>query len=88
MVPWQDIALTAINFGFIITLLPAIIKNYKLKDVTSQSLTTYLSTSLLLTIMAIIFFTLDLPLSCLSTTGTAIVWFIITYQKIAYTKKK
>jgi uncharacterized membrane protein len=83
---WQDFALSLINFGFIITLFPAIIRNYRVKDASSQSLTTYLSTSLLLTIMLFIYFSLDLILSALTTAGTALMWYILTYQKIRYQK--
>jgi len=84
---WQDIVISLINFGFIVTAIPAIVRNYQLKDVKGQSLSMYLSTSLLLTIMAGVFLTLDLMLSCLSTAGTGIMWFILTYQKIKYDKK-
>ena len=83
---WQDIALSLINFGFIITLIPAIIRNYRVKDASSQSLTTYVSTALLLTIMLIIYYSLDLILTCLTTGGTALMWYILTYQKIKYHK--
>ncbi len=83
---WQDIALSLINFGFIITLIPAIIRNYRVKDASSQSLTTYLSTAVLLTIMLIIYFSLDLFLSGLTTAGTALMWYLLTYQKIKYQK--
>ena len=81
---WQDTVLTIINFGFILTMIPAIVKNYKNKDLHSQSLLTYLSTALLLVLMSFIFWTLDLRLSCISTGGTALTWFILTYQKIKY----
>jgi hypothetical protein len=84
MLQWQDVALTAINFGFMITAIPAILRNYQLKESKSQSLSMYLSTAVLLTIMAYVFFTLDLMLSCLSTAGTGVMWFILTYQKIKY----
>jgi len=83
---WQDIALSLINSGFIITLIPAIIRNYRVKDASSQSLTTYLSTAILLTVMLIIYFSLDLYLSGLTTTGTALMWYMLTYQKIKYQK--
>ena len=83
---WQDVALSLINFGFIITLVPAIIRNYRVKDASSQSLTTYLSTAVLLTIMLIIYFSLDLFLSGLTTAGTALMWYMLTYQKIKYQK--
>jgi hypothetical protein len=83
---WQDIALSLINFGFIITLIPAIIRNYRVKDASSQSLTTYFSTAVLLTIMLIIYFSLDLNLSGLTTAGTALMWYMLTYQKIKYQK--
>lgn len=81
---WQDFALSLINFGFIVTLFPAIIRNYRVKDASSQSLTTYLSTAVLLTVMLFVYYTLDLILSCLTTTGTALMWYILTYQKIRY----
>jgi hypothetical protein len=83
---WQDIALTMINFGFIITVIPAVIRNYKMKEVKSQSLAMYLSTAVLLSIMAYVFYTLELLLSCLSTAGTGIMWYILTYQKVLYSK--
>jgi hypothetical protein len=84
---WQDTALTIINFLFILTLIPAIIRNYRLKDVKSQSLLTYGSTAILLTIMSFIFLTLDFVLTTLSTCGTAITWYILAYQKIRYTPR-
>ena len=84
---WQDIILTAINFGFMITAVPAIVRNYQVKEAKSQSLSMYLSTAVLLTVMAYVFFTLDdLLLSGFSTAGTACMWFILTYQKIKYSK--
>jgi len=85
---WQDIALTAINFGFIITLIPAIIKNYQVKEVSSQSFLTYLSTAVLLAVMAYVFLTLQLVMSCISTAGTGIMWFLLMYQKIIYSREK
>jgi len=85
---WQDFALTAINFGFIITLIPAIIKNYQVKEVSSQSFLTYFSTALLLVIMAYVFLTLQLVMSCISTAGTGIMWFLLMYQKIIYSREK
>jgi uncharacterized membrane protein YdbT with pleckstrin-like domain len=84
---WQDIVLTIINFGFIVTVIPAILRNYQLKEVKGQSLSMYLSTALLLVIIAYIFFTIDMLLSSLSTAGTAFMWFVLTYQKVKYDKK-
>jgi hypothetical protein len=81
---WQDTALSIINFGFILTLMPAIIQNYKNKDVKGQSFTTYVSTAILLSIMAYLFSTLELWLSSIATAGTAITWYILLYQKIVY----
>lgn len=84
---WQDIVLTGINFGFMITAIPAIIRNYRLKEAKSQSLLMYFSTAVLLTVMAYTFFTLDgLFLSGVLTAGTGLLWFILTYQKIIYSK--
>jgi phage-related holin len=83
---WQDLVLTIINFCFIINVIPAILKNYYLKEVKSQSLSMYLSTAILLTVMAYVFFTLDMVLSSLSTAGTGIMWNILTYQKILYSR--
>jgi len=84
---WQDSALAIINFGFILTLIPAIFRNYKLKDTNSQSLYTCLPTALLLTIMAFIFITIPLIYSSITTGGTAIAWYILTYQKFKYSLK-
>ena len=81
---WQDIVLTLINFGFILTAIPAILKNYQVKEVKSQSLLMYLATAILLTVMSVVFFSLNLMLSGLSTLGTAIMWFVLTFQKIIY----
>lgn len=85
---WQDTALTIINFSFILTLIPAIMRNYKLKDVEGQSLYTYISTAILLTVMTYIFVTLKLYLTSVSTFGTATAWYILSYQKIRYSKKQ
>jgi len=81
---WQDTALSIINFGFILTLIPAIVQNYKNKDVKGQSLLTYVSTAILLSIMAYLFLTLELWLSSVATAGTAVTWYILLYQKIVY----
>lgn len=81
---WQDTALSIVNFGFIITLIPAIIQNYKDKNVKGQSFITYISTAILLSFMSYLFFTLELWLSSLATAGTAITWYILLYQKIVY----
>ena len=81
---WQDTALSIINFGFILTLIPAIFQNYKNKDVKGQSLLTYVSTAVLLSIMAYLFLTLELWLSSVATAGTAVTWYILLYQKIVY----
>ena len=83
---WQDFVLTFINFGFMITAVPAILRNFQLKEAKSQSLSMYLSTAILLSVMAYVFFTLDMLLSCISTAGTGFMWFILTYQKIRYSK--
>jgi hypothetical protein len=85
---WQDTALTIINFGFIISTIPAIIKNYQLKNSRSQSLITYLSTAILLMVMAGVFETLQLYLSSISTFGSSCIWFVLSYQKIRYGKQK
>jgi len=84
---WQDPALSIINFAFVLTLTPAILQNFKLKEVKGQSILTYSSTSILLTIMCYIFFTLNMNLSSIATAGTAIAWYILWGQKIYYTKK-
>jgi len=83
---WQDLVLTIINFGFMVTAIPAIMRNYQLKEAKSQSLSMYLSTAVLLTVMAYVFFTLDMLLSSASTAGTGIMWYILTYQKVQYSK--
>jgi len=83
---WQDLVLTIINFGFMVTAIPAIMRNYQLKEAKSQSLSMYLSTAVLLTVMAYVFFTLDMLLSSVSTAGTGIMWYILTYQKIIYSE--
>jgi hypothetical protein len=83
---WQDFVLTIINFGFVITAIPAVLKNYKMKEAKSQSLAMYLATAVLLTVMAYVFYTLDMPLSCISTAATGILWYILTYQKVLYSK--
>ncbi len=59
--------LTIINFNFILSILPAIVQNYRMKDAKGQSLITYVSTSVLLTIVSLIFITLDFLLSAIST---------------------
>ncbi|MFA5103389.1 MAG: hypothetical protein WC525_09580, partial [Candidatus Thermoplasmatota archaeon] len=74
------------NFGFMITAIPAIIRNYQHREAKSQSLSMYLVTAILLSVMAYVFLTLDMLLSCLSTAGTGIMWFILTYQKVIYSK--
>jgi len=81
---WQDLILTIINFGFMVTAIPALLRNYQHKEAKSQSLSMYLSTAILLTAMAYVFLTLDMFLSCASTAGTGIMWYILTYQKIIY----
>jgi len=81
---WQDTALSIINFGFILTLIPAIFQNYKNKNVKGQSFVTYVSTAVLLSIMAYLFLTLELWLSSVATAGTAVTWYILLYQKIVY----
>ncbi len=83
---WQDIVLTIINFGFMITAIPAIYRNYHHKEAKSQSLSMYLITAILLTVMAYVFLTLGMLLSSISTAGTGIMWFLLTYQKIIYSK--
>ncbi len=67
-----------------ITAIPAIIRNYQVKEAKSQSLSMYLATAVLLTVMAYVFFTLDLFYSCISTAGTGLMWFVLTFQKIKY----
>jgi len=81
---WQDLVLTIINFGFMITAIPAILRNHQMKEAKSQSLSMYLSTAVLLSVMAYVFFTLDLFYSCVSTAGTGLLWFVLTLQKIQY----
>jgi len=81
---WQDPALSLINFIFIATVLPALILNYKTKNTQGQSLIMYLSTALLLILMAAIFYTLGLVWSMISTLGNAFVWSILTAQRLRY----
>ncbi|PNX45386.1 MAG: hypothetical protein BV459_08490 [Thermoplasmata archaeon M11B2D] len=69
-----------------ITAIPAIIRNYQHKEAKSQSLSMYLVTAILLSVMAYVFFTLDMLLSCISTAGTSLMWYILTYQKLIYSK--
>jgi len=83
---WQDPALTLINFIFIATVLPALILNYKTKNTTGQSLIMYLSTAILLVLMAYVFYTLDLFWSMISTLGNALVWSLLTAQRFIYSK--
>jgi uncharacterized membrane protein len=83
---WQDLVLTIINFGFMVTAIPAIMRNYQLKEAKSQSLSMYFTTAVLLTVMAYVFFTLDMLLSSISTAGTGIMWYLLTYQKVIYSK--
>jgi hypothetical protein len=83
---WQDIVLTIINFGFMITAIPAILRNYQHKEAKSQSLSMYLITAILLSVMAYVFLTLDMLLSSISTAGTGIMWYLLTYQKIIYSR--
>ncbi|MBN1280934.1 MAG: hypothetical protein JXA00_04725 [Candidatus Thermoplasmatota archaeon] len=85
---WQDVVLTLINFGFVVTVIPAIVRNYQKKEAESQSLSMYMATSLLLTVMAYVFFTLDLPLSCISTALTGVMWYLLTMQKLHYSRMK
>jgi hypothetical protein len=85
---WQDPALTVINFIFIATVLPAIILNYRTKDASGQSLIMYLSTSMLLILMALIFYTLNLTWTFISTLGNAVVWTILTYQRLVYVNRR
>ena len=86
MMQWQDLVLTIINFGFMVTAIPAIARNYQLKEAKSQSLSMYFITAVLLSVMAYVFFTLDMLLSSTSTAGTGIMWYILTYQKVKYSK--
>jgi hypothetical protein len=83
---WQDLVLTIINFGFMVTAIPAIMRNYQIKEAKSQSLSMYFTTAVLLTVMAYVFFTLDMLLSSISTAGTGIMWYLLTYQKVIYSK--
>lgn len=85
---WQDTALSVINFGFILTLIPAIIRNYRLKDVAGQSIVTYVSTAVLLSVMSFIFLSLELLWSAVATAGTAVTWYILLAQKIMYDSNK
>jgi multisubunit Na+/H+ antiporter MnhB subunit len=86
---WQNLALSIINLFFILTLLPAIIRNYKLKDTHTQSLLAYLLTGFLLAFMSLIMYTVpDLSLSSISTAAATVPWFILAYQKIKYSKIK
>jgi uncharacterized membrane protein len=86
MMQWQDLVLTIINFGFMVTAIPAIMRNYQHKEAKSQSLSMYFITAVLLSVMAYVFFTLDMLLSSVSTAGTGIMWYILTYQKVRYSK--
>ncbi len=83
---WQDYALSLISACFIITLIPAVLRNYKLKDVKGQSIHTYLSTALLLTLMSGVYFSMEFYLSGITASGTGLMWYILSYQKIKYSK--
>ena len=81
---WQDYAISIISFCFIITLIPAVVRNYRLKQVIGQSIFTYLPTAILLTLMALVYLTIKFYYGSITTTGTAVMWYILSYQKIHY----
>lgn len=72
---WQDIIFTVGSWIFIFSLIPTIQGKQK------PELSTSIITTVVLSIFSITYLTLGLKLSAISTTGTAIGWGILAYQR-------
>jgi len=73
---WQDIVMSIGQWIFIIALLPAIIGKDKPPWMTS------LLTAVVLSVFAFIFLTLDMIMSAISGSATALCWWILLVQVI------
>lgn len=72
---WQDVALMIGGFIFAPALIVSIIKKVKLPLITT------IPTALVLTMFVICYITLGLHLAAISTTLTAICWFILFFRR-------
>lgn len=72
---WQDYAITAIQFAFIGALLPAVVGVNKPDKLTSAM------NSALLYILALIFLTLSMHVSAISSAMVGVVWTVLLIQK-------
>lgn len=83
MIVWQDIILTAGSVIFLIALFPSLL-NKKAKP----AILTSLLTGLVLLVYAVVYASLSLWFSVITTVATAALWFTLATQKYKQDNKK
>jgi hypothetical protein len=78
---WQDFAITAGTITFIFALIPSIYSNNK------PAMATSLMTGSVLTVFTIVYITLSLWFSAVTTAITALLWFVLSAQMFLKGKK-
>jgi hypothetical protein len=71
---WQDFAITAGTITFIFALIPSIYSNNK------PALATSVMTGSVLTVFTIVYITLSLWFSAITTAITAVLWYVLSVQ--------
>jgi len=84
---WQDTALLIVYLGFVYSLIPQIIMNYKIKIVNLAWGFLIIAISGMFT-SGIVLFTLNLILTPILNIITGILWAVVLIQKIVYRKKE
>jgi hypothetical protein len=87
MIMWQDIVLTIISVAFGYSLIPQVIYGFR-NRVGFITYQTGIITTIGLLLASIVNFTLNLYLSAITTSITAICWAFLLYQRVKYGKRK
>lgn len=74
--PWQDLVLTAGSWVFIIALIPT------LRGKEKPQVSTSVVTGCILVVYSVVYSTLELWISVLSTAALALTWFALAAQKL------
>lgn len=77
---WQDIVLSVGSWVFIVALIPSLVGKDK------PPITTSLTTGIVLIVYTVVYFTLHLNLSMVSTAIMAVAWLTLGTQKIYLTR--
>jgi uncharacterized protein with PQ loop repeat len=84
---WQDIVLSIINIGFVIALIPQLIKVQKTKSAADFAWTSIIFYCFGLFAIGTVFITLNFYLTSIPYFVTGLMWGVIVMKKMQYEKK-